>query len=186
MQAGKNWDKTEGILLHPHETQAHSPPHIYIFHQHSSRRTILRTAPVDNHCCNPIKKLVTHQRNRAEHKGVAALSWERCRMWRSIPCLCSFVETEWWKESKTEDSLPKEEGKEFSLYFFWFQEWLCSLASLKMLDKCSISLLTIKGIIYFMVAFSLRRDWNHEEPGRGGQGGILRTWGYFKIISLSV
>lgn len=52
--------------------------------------------------------------------------------------------------------------------------------SLKLLGKCSISVISIKGIIYFIVAFSLKRDWNHKEPEREGQGSTLRSLGCFK------
>lgn len=93
----------------------------------------------------PFKKLVTHQRGGAEDGGVAALSWEQGSHGEIHSC--SFLGTECWKESKSRYSLSLPGQKEFSLYFFWFQEWLGSLASLKLLSKCSVSLLTIKGII---------------------------------------
>jgi len=40
--------------------------------------------------------------------------------------------------------------------------------SLKCLGKCSISVISIKGAIYFSVAFSLKRDWDHKEPESRG------------------
>lgn len=179
----KNWDKTEGILSHvrnidAHEIQALSPPHTYLFISIVTElfwglHQLITTVAI------PLKNLVPNQRNGAEDKGVAAL-----QQWEDLfPAYAHLLRHNGERSPKLSIHIHyqgKEGGKEFSLYFFWFQEWLASLASLKWLVKCSVSLLTIKGIIYFIVAFSLKRDWYHKEPGRGGQGGILRALGCFK------
>lgn len=52
-------DKTEGILLDVRNIDPHNAqfPSRLLFHQHRYRRTILRSAPIDNHSCNPTGKV---------------------------------------------------------------------------------------------------------------------------------
>lgn len=52
--------------------------------------------------------------------------------------------------------------------------------SLKLLGRCSISVISLTGTMYFIIAFSLKSDWNHKEQEREGQGSILRSLDCFK------
>lgn len=163
-----------------------------LFHQHSYRRAILKTEPIDNHCCK------THLKSwwwtRKMEKRIK--EWQRCRQHSSVKIYSLPILIYWGRMVKRVQKLSihihyqrRRRKKEFSLHFTWFQEWLGSVVSLKLLGKYSISVISVKGITHFHCSIFTQKRLelylkNKIKQKQGRRQGFFLFLFCFELISI--